>query len=133
MVWTNGCFDNLHPGHIEALEQSKAQGHVLIVGLNSDVSVRALKGPDRPKRDQMQRARMVAALECVTCVVVFDETTPEASIRKLQPEVHCKGEKYRPPDGLPIPERELVESYGGRVCFTSRVPGISTSEELAAQ
>jgi rfaE bifunctional protein nucleotidyltransferase chain/domain len=130
VVWTNGTFDLLHPGHVSSLEQARALGDVLVVGLNSDASVRGYKGPSRPILSQDERAAMLAALECVDYVVVFDEPTPEESLRKLQPDVHCKGAEYAPPHGRPVPERAVVEGYGGRIAYLPLVPGMSTTELL---
>jgi D-beta-D-heptose 7-phosphate kinase/D-beta-D-heptose 1-phosphate adenosyltransferase len=128
VVWTNGCFDLFHAGHARSLRAACALGDVLVVGVNSDASVRRLKGPGRPILDAVERAELVASLECVAYVVVFDEDTPEECIRLLKPHVHCKGADYAPPHGKPIPEAMLVESYGGRVTFLPLVDGLSTTE-----
>src|SRR5215471_13517002 len=85
VVFTNGCFDLLHPGHIQALEQARALGEALVVGINSDASVRQLKGPGRPVLPELERAELLAALECVDGVVIFDELTPREIIRALLP------------------------------------------------
>ena len=135
VVWTNGCFDILHVGHARNLAACKACGDVLVVGLNSDASVQAIKGPSRPVNGEADRAELLAALACVDVVVVFGESTPEVSLARLRPEVHCKGEDYAPPHGKPIPEARVVESYGGRICFIPLVPGRSTTgtiERLSA-
>ena len=105
-------------------------GDLLVVGLNSDASVRGYKGPSRPILTQDERAAMLAALECVDYVVVFDEPTPEAALSRLRPDVHCKGAEYAPPHGRPVPERAVVEGYGGRVEYLPLVPGVSTTELL---
>ena len=128
VVWTNGCFDLLHAGHIRSLQLASELGDVLVVGINSDESVRLLKGVGRPILTANDRAEVLAALECVDHVVVFSELTPTATLERLRPDVHCKGADYAPPYGKPIPERALVEAYGGRVAFLPLVPGISTSE-----
>ena len=128
MVWTNGCFDLLHAGHARSLRAARALGDVLVVGVNSDDSVRRLKGPGRPVLPASERAELVGALRCVDFVVVFDEDTPEECIRLLRPAVHCKGADYAPPHGKPVPEAALVESNGGRVCFLPLVEGLSTTE-----
>src|SRR5438132_6831115 len=107
-VWTNGCFDLLHVGHVRNLQAARALGDVLVVGVNSDDSVRALKGPDRPILSQLERVEMLAALECVHYVTVFSESTPEAVISGLKPDIHCKGAEYAPPNGRPVPEADLV-------------------------
>jgi rfaE bifunctional protein nucleotidyltransferase chain/domain len=128
IVWTNGCFDLLHAGHARSLRVAAALGDVLVVGVNSDASVRRLKGPGRPVMSAAERAELIASLECVAHAVVFDEDTPEGCIRLLRPDVHCKGADYAPPHGKPIPEAALVESYGGRVAFLPLVEGLSTTE-----
>jgi rfaE bifunctional protein nucleotidyltransferase chain/domain len=128
VVWTNGCFDLLHVGHVRNLQAARSLGDVLVVGVNSDASVRQLKGPGRPLVPAAQRVEVLAALECVDYVVVFEELTPIAAIARLQPDVHCKGADYAPPDGKPIPEAPVVASYGGRIEFLSLVPCLSTSD-----
>jgi rfaE bifunctional protein nucleotidyltransferase chain/domain len=128
VVWTNGCFDLLHPGHAASLAAAKALGDVLIVGLNSDASVRANKGPTRPVLSQDDRAAMLSALAVVDHVVIFDEPTPVGCLSILKPDVHTKGEEYRPPHGRPVPEAETVLAYGGRIEYLPLVPGISTTE-----
>jgi rfaE bifunctional protein nucleotidyltransferase chain/domain len=128
VVWTNGCFDLLHPGHLSSLQSARQLGDILIVGLNSDASVRTNKGPTRPVLNQLERATMLAGLECVDYVIIFDETTPEVSLRNLQPDIHCKGAEYAPPNGRAVPERELVESYGGRIEYLPLVPGVSSTD-----
>jgi rfaE bifunctional protein nucleotidyltransferase chain/domain len=130
VVWTNGTFDLLHPGHVSSLQAARALGDVLVVGLNSDASVRGYKGPTRPILTQGERSAMLAALECVDYVIVFDESTPEAALSRLQPDIHCKGAEYAPPHGRPVPERAVVEGYGGRIEYLPLVPGVSTTELL---
>jgi phosphoheptose isomerase len=127
VVWTNGCFDLLHAGHVRSLAEARSLGDVLVVGLNGDASVRHLKGAGRPVVPVAQRAEVLAALESVDHVVVFDEATPEEALRRLQPEVHAKGEDYAPGKGQELPERTVVEGYGGRVAFLQLVPEISTT------
>jgi phosphoheptose isomerase len=127
VVWTNGCFDLLHVGHVRNLEAAARLGDVLVVGVNSDASVRRLKGPARPFVPAGERAETLAALGAVAAVVVFDEDTPEAVLARLRPDVHVKGEDYRPPHGKPIPEAEVVAAYGGRIAFLPLVPGRSTT------
>lgn len=128
VVLTNGCFDVLHVGHIEYLQQAAAQGDCLVVGLNSDASVRRQgKGADRPVFGEAHRAAMLAALEAVDYVVVFDEDTPVELLRRLQPDLLVKGGTYQVEE---IVGRELVESYGGQVLALGEVPGISTTEIL---
>jgi rfaE bifunctional protein nucleotidyltransferase chain/domain len=127
VVWTNGCFDILHVGHLRNLQACRACGDVLVVGLNSDASVRTIKGPTRPVNPEGDRAELLSGLACVDAVVIFGEATPEASLARLKPDVHCKGEDYKPPHGKPIPESKVVEAYGGRICFIPLVPGRSTT------
>lgn len=130
VVWTNGCFDVLHVGHIRCLQAARTFGDLLVVGLNSDESIRQLKGPDRPIMPATERAEILGSLACVDYVVVFEEPTPEASIARLKPDVHCKGADYAPPDGKPLPERAIVEGYGGRIEFIPLVPSMSTSDVI---
>jgi rfaE bifunctional protein nucleotidyltransferase chain/domain len=130
VVWTNGCFDLLHAGHVRSLKAAAALGDVLVVGLNSDASVRRLKGPGRPVLAEAERAELLAALECVDHVLVFPEDEPSNVLCQLRPDVHCKGAEYAPPHGRPLPERAVVESYGGRVAFLPLVEGLSTTELL---
>lgn len=127
LVWTNGCFDLVHVGHVRSLQAARELGDILVVGVNSDASVRQLKGPARPIIAQAERAELLAALECVDAVIIFDEQTPEASLSKLKPDIHCKGADYAPPHGKPVPEARVVESYGGQVRFLPLVPATSTS------
>lgn len=127
VVFTNGCFDLLHPGHIASLEQARSLGDVLIVGINSDASVRQLKGPGRPLLPQEERAEILAALECVDAVVIFDKLTPREVIARLLPDVLVKGGDW---PGDQIVGREEVEAAGGRVVSVPVVPGYSTSALL---
>ena len=127
MVWTNGCFDLLHVGHIRSFRDAKALGDILVVGINSDATVRSLKGDARPVVNQEDRAELIAALEMVDYVMIFDEPTPVAAITRLRPDIHCKGAEYA--DGArPFPERETVLSYGGRIRFLPFHPGRSTTD-----
>jgi D-beta-D-heptose 7-phosphate kinase/D-beta-D-heptose 1-phosphate adenosyltransferase len=130
VAWTNGCFDLLHPGHVASLQAARRLGDVLVVGLNSDASVKANKGPSRPILTQAERAAMLSALECVDYVLVFDDPTPVGVLAAVRPDVHCKGAEYAPPGGRPVPERAVVEAYGGRVAYLPLVPGVSTTELL---
>jgi rfaE bifunctional protein nucleotidyltransferase chain/domain len=114
IVFGNGCFDLLHVGHIRYLQGARALGDVLIVGLNSDLSVRRLKGNHRPLMPQEERAEILAALSAVDYLVVFDEPTVERLLRALHPHIHCKGTDYTEET---VPEREIVLSYGGRVAI----------------
>jgi rfaE bifunctional protein nucleotidyltransferase chain/domain len=128
VVWTNGCFDLLHLGHVRSLQMAKALGDILVVGVNSDDSVRQLKGPGRPIFPASERVEILAALECVDYVIIFEELTPEKAIARLKPDIHCKGADYALPHGKPIPEAKVVEAYGGRVEFLPLLPGLSSSE-----
>jgi D-sedoheptulose 7-phosphate isomerase len=129
VVTTNGCFDLLHPGHLHVLASARAMGDLLIVALNSDRSVRELKGIRRPVLDQNARARMLLALRHVDVVVIFDEATPMALLDELRPAVHCKGGDYQA-EGLV--EREVVLRHGGRICIVPMIEGYSTSSLLRA-
>jgi phosphoheptose isomerase len=131
VVWTNGVFDVLHAGHLSSLRAARAHGDVLVVGINADETVRAAKGPSRPVFPAAERADMLAALEVVDHVVVFAEPTPVEVLAKVKPDVHCKGADYAPPNGAPMPEADLVRSYGGRIEFLPLVPGRSTTVALA--
>jgi D-beta-D-heptose 7-phosphate kinase/D-beta-D-heptose 1-phosphate adenosyltransferase len=127
VVFTNGCFDLLHPGHLRGFELARELGDVLIVGLNSDASVRQLKGPGRPVIPERERAEILAALESVDAVVIFDELTPREVISRLLPDVLVKGGDW---PGDQIVGREEVEAAGGRVVSVPLVPGYSTSAIL---
>ena len=127
VVFTNGCFDLLHPGHIGSLEQARALGDTLIVGLNSDASVRQLKGAGRPVLPERERAEILAALECVDAVVIFNEPTPREVIARLLPDVLVKGGDW---PGDQIVGREEVEAAGGRVVSIPVIPGYSTTAIL---
>ena len=127
VVWTNGCFDLIHVGHIRSLQAARSLGDVLVVGINSDTSVKSLKGESRPLVPAVERTEVLSSLECVDHVVVFDESTPTSALSRLKPEIHCKGADYAPPDGKPVPEREVVESYGGRVEFLPLTGSLSTT------
>ena len=124
VVFTNGCFDLLHPGHVALFEAARAQGAVLVVGLNSDRSVRALKGDGRPLIPEKERAETVAALEAVDRVVVYDEDTPLSLIDALKPDVLVKGADWAL---AAIVGREEVERAGGRVVRVELLPGRSTT------
>jgi len=128
VVWTNGCFDLLHVGHVTNLRDARELGDVLVVGVNSDDSVRQLKGPGRPIVPAEERADLLAALECVDTVVIFHERTPEEALARLQPDVHCKGAEYSPPHGKPVPEAAVVASYGGCIRYLPMRPGVSTTD-----
>jgi D-beta-D-heptose 7-phosphate kinase/D-beta-D-heptose 1-phosphate adenosyltransferase len=127
VVFTNGCFDILHAGHLASLEGARRLGDLLVVGLNSDASVRGLKGDSRPVIDQENRASLLAGLACVDAVVVFDEPTPEGLIRELEPDVLAKGGDYAHDQ---IAGADFVVSRGGRVVTIPLVPGLSTTSIL---
>ena len=127
IVFTNGCFDLLHPGHIRSLELARGLGDVLIVGLNGDAGVRQLKGPGRPVIAERERAEILAALESVDAVVIFDDLTPRGVISRLLPDVLVKGGDW---PGDQIVGREEVEAAGGRVVSIPVVPGYSTTAIL---
>ena len=125
VVLANGCFDVLHVGHIRYLEGAKALGDLLVVGVNSDDQVSALKGPGRPVMPEAERAEIVSALECVDIVTIFPEPTVEALLLALKPDIHAKGTDYTEDT---VPEREVVRSYGGRVAIVGDPKDHSTSE-----
>ena len=127
VVFTNGCFDLLHPGHIQSLESARDLGDALIVGINSDASVKRLKGPGRPVLPELERAEILASLESVDAVVVFDEPTPQRVIAAVLPDVLVKGGDW--PDDQ-IVGREEVEAAGGKVVRAEIVEGYSTTEIL---
>jgi rfaE bifunctional protein nucleotidyltransferase chain/domain len=127
VVFTNGCFDILHPGHIRSLEHARDLGDVLIVGLNSDATVKKLKGESRPFLPEAERAEILAALECVDAVIIFDDLTPREIVARLLPDVLVKGGDW-PVDQ--IVGREEVEAAGGRVVSAPVVPGFSTTQIL---
>ncbi|MBQ6297619.1 MAG: D-glycero-beta-D-manno-heptose 1-phosphate adenylyltransferase [Selenomonadaceae bacterium] len=124
IVFTNGCFDIIHAGHVRYLTAAKNFGDVLIVGLNSDSSVRQLKGASRPINNQADRAEVLLALKPVDYVIIFDELTAENLISKVKPDVYVKGGDYSLET---LPEAKIVQSYGGRVELVNLVAGKSTS------
>ncbi|MGM9993000.1 MAG: D-glycero-beta-D-manno-heptose 1-phosphate adenylyltransferase [Candidatus Bruticola sp.] len=128
VVFTNGCFDILHIGHLNTLLAAKNEGDLLVVGLNSDSSVKALKGPKRPINNQEERAAMLAALECVDIVVIFNEETPLQLIEKLRPDVHVKGGDY---DEASLPEAPVIKSFGGKIVLAKLIPGRSTTQIIS--
>ena len=126
VVWTNGCYDILHAGHVTYLQKSKQLGDMLIVGLNSDRSIRATKGPLRPIVDEHERAIVISALACVDYVIIFQEDSPLNIIEKLKPDIYAKGGDYTI-DTINQEERRLVESYGGEIALIPGVEGNSTT------
>jgi rfaE bifunctional protein nucleotidyltransferase chain/domain len=128
IVLANGCFDILHVGHVRYLEGARALGDLLVVGVNSDQEVERLKGKGRPLVSQDQRAEVVASLEAVDLVVIFDEPTVASLLLALKPDVHAKGTDYTEET---VPERDEVRSYGGRVAIVGDPKDHSTSELVA--
>ena len=127
VVFTNGCFDLLHGGHIEFLQKARALGDVLIVGVNSDRSVRAIKGDGRPIKNQVERSNILSALKYVDYITIFDEETPEALIREIRPDILVKGNDYKIDE---VVGREVVEGYGARVELIPIVKGLSTTKTV---
>lgn len=125
VIFTNGCFDILHKGHVKLLEEAKSLGDVLIVALNSDASVRKIKGPKRPLNNQRDRAAIVAALSSVDLVTFFNEPTPENLIRQINPDILVKGGDWQKKD---IVGSGYVQSRGGKVCSIKFIKGYSTSQ-----
>ncbi len=125
IAFTNGCFDLLHPGHIRSLEEARSLGDALIVAINSDRSVREMKGAGRPLVSEDERAEVLASLEAVDWVVIFDESTPQRLIAEILPDVLVKGGDWGPSE---IVGREEVEAAGGRVVRVQIEPGYSTTE-----
>jgi D-glycero-beta-D-manno-heptose 1-phosphate adenylyltransferase len=128
IVFANGAFDLLHVGHIRYLEGARREGDRLIVAINSDASVRGLKGPNRPVLAEGDRAELVAALRAVDYVVIFDEPTVTPLLELLKPDVHCKGTDYTLDT---VPERETVRGYGGRIAIVGDPKDHSTSGLLS--
>jgi D-glycero-beta-D-manno-heptose 1-phosphate adenylyltransferase len=124
VVFTNGCFDILHVGHVRYLQEARAQGDLLVVGLNTDASVRRLKGPERPIQNESNRAEIMAALGCVDFVTLFEEETPEKLIRQVRPDVLVKGGDWTVDK---IAGGVFVQSYGGEVKSLQFVEGNSTT------
>ncbi|MDD4737484.1 MAG: D-glycero-beta-D-manno-heptose 1-phosphate adenylyltransferase, partial [Kiritimatiellae bacterium] len=124
IAFTNGCFDNLHLGHVDYLTWARQQGDLLVVGLNSDASVRRSKGDARPIVPEQERASVLAALECVDYVVIFDEDEPATLVGELLPNVLVKGEDW----AHYVSGREIVEQHGGRVALAKLVEGKSTTD-----
>ena len=132
LVLTNGVFDLLHIGHVTYLQQARALGDALVVGVNSDSSTRANKGPTRPLTPEAERAALLVALRCVDYVTIFEERTAEALVAALQPDIYVKGGDYKLEEGVgegaPLPEAKIVRGYGGRVELINYIAGRSTTE-----
>jgi rfaE bifunctional protein nucleotidyltransferase chain/domain len=122
--FSSGCFDLLHVGHVRSLEAARAEGDLLVVGINRDRRVRELKGAGRPVIPERQRAELIAALACVDWVTLFGEDTPVSLIRALRPDVVCKGGDYR---GARTPEQDAIEALGGRFVLLRQTPGLRSS------
>lgn len=127
VVFTNGCFDILHVGHVRYLQHARELGDALIIGVNSDVSVRKIKGPTRPINNEDDRAEILTSLACVDVAVLFNEDTPEAIIAELKPDVHVKAGDYTEDQ---LPEAKIVRSYGGEVVIAPFVDGKSTTKTI---
>ncbi len=125
IVFTNGCFDILHAGHVRYLKESKKFGDILIVGLNSDVSVKKIKGESRPINPEMDRAEVLAGLEAVNYIVLFDETSPVKLLEEIKPDIYTKGADYTVET---LPEAKTVLSYGGKIEFIKFLEGRSTTK-----
>ncbi|MEM5766987.1 MAG: D-glycero-beta-D-manno-heptose 1-phosphate adenylyltransferase [Bacillota bacterium] len=127
IVFTNGCFDILHVGHVRYLQAARKLGDVLVLGLNSDTSVQALKGPTRPINSQADRAEVLAGLEAVDHIVIFDEITAERVVAAVKPDIYAKGGDYLAED---LPEAKIVREYGGQVVLLPEVKGRSSSKMI---
>lgn len=127
VVFTNGCFDILHAGHVTYLEKARSFGDCLVLGLNTDASVRANKGPSRPINSELDRAKVVGGLKAVDYVVLFGEQTAEKLIAKVKPDVYVKGGDYTLDT---LPEAKIVMGYGGKVEFVTMVEGRSTTNVI---
>lgn len=124
VVFTNGCFDILHRGHVEYLAKAASAGDKMIIGLNTDTSVRKLKGPERPLQDQTTRSLVLASLQFVSAVILFDQETPYELIKAVQPDILAKGADYKPED---IVGYDIVKAKGGKVVTIDLVEGHSTT------
>lgn len=128
VVFTNGCFDLLHVGHVDYLAWARSQGDALIVGLNEDDSVRRIKGASRPIVPFAERAKLLLALRSVDVVVGFGESTPEMLLDRIRPDVHVKSDQYSEEE---LPERSVVLQHGGRISLAPHVAGASTTDQIA--
>ena len=129
VVFTNGCFDLLHVGHIRYLQSAKKEGDILLTAVNSDQSVRALKGPERPIMPEEERVEILAALECTDLIMLFDDRTVDRLLKKLCPDVHAKGTDYTPES---VPERATVLGYGGRIAIVGDPKDHSTRDFISS-
>ena len=124
IAFTNGCFDILHFGHVSYLQKAKKNNRILVIGLNSDQSIHKIKGPERPMIGQSYRAALLAALECVDFVTIFNEETPYNVIKTLKPDILIKGEDWK---GQEVVGADVVKSYGGKVAYFSYIAECSTT------
>lgn len=136
-VFTNGCFDLLHLGHVRYLQEARAEGDFLVLGLNNDAGVRALKGAGRPLVPEQERAEILAALNCIDYITIFGEPTAGPLVHLLQPTIYVKGGDYanagsNQPDSSRLPEAKIVQEYGGSVRLIPYLPHHSTTELIAA-
>jgi len=125
IVFTNGCFEILHPGHIKLLEEAKNYGDILVVGINSDESVKRIKGEKKLIFDEKSRVKIISALECVDYVTLFNENTPENLIKIIKPHIHVKGGDYKEED---LPEAKIVKEYAGKIIILPLLEGFSTTQ-----
>jgi rfaE bifunctional protein nucleotidyltransferase chain/domain len=125
IVFTNGCFEILHPGHIKLLEEAKNYGDILVVGINSDESVKRIKGEKKLIFDEKSRVKIISALECVDYVTLFNENTPENLIKIIKPHIHVKGGDYKEED---LPEAKIIKEYGGKIIILPLLEGFSTTQ-----
>ena len=129
IVFTNGCFDLLHVGHIRYLQAAKKLGDILILGINGDTSITALKGTGRPIQPEAERTEILASLECVDYVLLFDELTVDYILKTLRPDIHAKGTDYTEEN---VPERDTVQAYGGKVAIAGDPKDHSTRDMIQA-
>ncbi len=127
IIATNGCFDILHIGHIRSLQKAKSIGNILVVGLNSDASVKKIKGNDRPINNEKDRAEILAALSCIDFVSIFHEDTAEKFLEIVKPNIYVKGEEYNVDI---LPEAKIVKKYGGEIFLVPMIPDSSTTKLL---
>ncbi len=127
IVWTNGCFDILHVGHVEYLAGAKQLGDILVVGLNNDKSVRQLKGADRPLFNQTERAKVLNAIEFVDYILIFEEPSPLNLLRRLKPDFYVKGGDYNI-ETINQDERRCIDNYGGKIAILPMIKGASTTK-----
>jgi D-glycero-beta-D-manno-heptose 1-phosphate adenylyltransferase len=125
VVFANGCFDMIHVGHVRYLQAAKALGDILVLGINGDASVEALKGKGRPLQPEAERAEMMTSMECVDFVVIFNSPTVDALLGELKPDIHAKGTDYTP---MNVPERDTVVAYGGQVAIVGDPKDHSTRD-----